>query len=463
MGQESRSVVADEDRASGAPLRGGQTPASAVIRVKAAQVDPLLAGNALTILVPIVPDRRAQLASLLSRIGTNIDTSSEMRFSALTTVHFMRWVVIDGAKPGDTAQLAFESNYDGTLQQHLVDLFTHGARCMHEIYRCCEGYPFAGLSGLVPAQYEQAIGYLEGQEVPYAAFYVGRRGKSASRICAESKLREAIEAFLDGFGADPMRSFGSAEAVYDAIVRHLGETHAAELAALARPAPAPPRRTWLPVLGRGLLALPALPLAALLYPLLRAKEASDVEESFDVLPAQTRELMEREDFQVQNQLTHLVPVKPGLVRALVLRAVFLAIDTLARFYYNQGDLGGLATIHYARWVLIDGGKRLLFFSNYDGSWERYLGDFIDQAHVGLTAVWSNTQGFPRTKNLIFDGAEDEERFKAWTRTYQIPTQLWYSAYKHLTVPNVANNGAICAGLLRKPATAQELERWLALL
>jgi hypothetical protein len=463
MGYESRSVVADGERASRPPQPAGQPPASAVVRVKATRVDPLLVGNALTLVVPIVPERKAQLTRLLVRIGTSIDGSSEMRFAELTTVHFMRWVVIDGASPGDTAQLAFESNYDGTLQQHLGDLFTHGARCMHEIYRCCEGYPFAGLSELGTGQSEQAIEYLAGRAFPYAAFYVGRRGKSASRICTEAELRDEIEVFLDSFGADPMRSFGSPEAVYDAIVRHLSETHAAELAALARPAPAPPKRSWLPVIGRGLLALPALPLAVLLYPLLRAKEASDLEESFDGLPAQARELMEREDFQVQNQLTHLVPVKPGLVRALVLRTVFFAIDTLARFYYNQGDLGGLCTIHYARWVLIDGGKRLLFFSNYDGSWERYLGDFIDQAHVGLTAVWSNTQGFPKTKNLIQHGAEDEERFKAWTRTYQIPTQLWYSAYKHLTVSNVANNGEICAGLLRKPATTQALERWLALL
>jgi len=182
-----------------------------------------------------------------------------------------------------------------------------------------------------------------------------------------------------------------------------------------------------------------------------------------VPPEQTRLLAEREDFQVQNQLTHVVAVKPGPFRLLTARFVLYAITTLARFFYNQGNLGGLSTIHYARWVLIDGGKRLLFFSNYDGSWERYLGDFIDQAHTGLTAVWSNSQGFPRTKNLVDEGATDEERFKAWTRAHQIPTQLWYSAYKHLTVPNIGQNSRICAGLIDKPATREALERWLELL
>src|SRR4029434_9514512 len=118
------------------------------------------------------------------------------------------------------------------------------------------------------------------------------------------------------------------------------------------------------------------------------------------------------------------------------------IDILARYRFNQGDLDGLNTIHFARWVLIDEGKRLLFFSNYDGSWERYLGDFVDQEHIGLTSVWSNTEGYPKTTNLMFEGATDEERFKAWTRAHQIPTQLWYSAYPQLTTPNIGRNARI---------------------
>jgi hypothetical protein len=463
MGHESQPVVI-EARSSADEPHGVQPPSSAVFRTaRSVSVDPLLTGSALTLVVPVLAERREELTRLLTRVGTNIDAAAEMRFAALSSVHFLRWVVLDGVSPTDPPILIFESNYDGTLDQHLSDLFACGSRLVHEVYRCCQGYPFARLAELGGEQEQAAIVYLKRHSLRHSAFYVGRRGKSARRICAEAALRDAIQTFLDEFGCDPMRAFGDAEAVYAAIVRHLALTHPAELAELERPAPAPPERSWRPVIWRGLLAAPGLPLAALLYPLLRIKEATDSEESYDVLPAQTRELTEREDFQVQNQLTHLVRVKPGRVRALTLRAVFLAIDVLARFYYNQGDLGGLATIHYARWVLIDGGKRLLFLSNYDGSWERYLGDFIDQAHVGLTAVWSNTEGFPKTENLVQRGAEDEERFKAWTRAHQLPTQLWFSAYKHLTVPNVARNSQICEGLVRRPATAQALERWLALL
>lgn len=432
---------------------------------RAVAVSPALTGNALTIVRKIAPAREAELASLLTRMGMNIDSTPEMAFDRLTTVHFLRWVIIDGVTESEPAQLAFESNYDGTLDQHLDDLYLHGARCLHEVYRCCEGYPFPDSESLRGEDHERAKAFLKQGAIDHEAFYVGRRGKSARRIRAESAIRNAIQGFLDGLGSNPMRHFqNNPETAYSEILKHLKAHHLASFEQLLEPAPPAPEQELAPiVLGAAALLPPLIPLLPVLYPLLRYKEETDQPESFDGLPEQTQGLLEREDFQVQNQLTHLVAVKPGPFRLLTLRLVFYAINTLARFYFNQGNLGGLSTIHYARWVLIDGGKRLLFFSNYDGSWERYLGDFIDQAHVGLTAVWSNTQGFPKTSNLIHEGATDEERFKAWTRAHQLPTQLWYSAYKQLTVPNIEQNALICAGLIQKPATRQALERWLMLL
>jgi hypothetical protein len=133
---------------------------------------------------------------------------------------------------------------------------------------------------------------------------------------------------------------------------------------------------------------------------------------------------------------------------------------LAREFFTRGSLGGISSIHFARWVLIDEGRRLLFFSNYDGSWESYLGDFIDKAALGLTSIWSNTEEFPKTKFLLFKGARDEERFKAWTRAHQIPTQLWYSAYPDLTVQNILASRKICAELRRGLKKDREIDRWL---
>ena len=92
--------------------------------------------------------------------------------------------------------------------------------------------------------------------------------------------------------------------------------------------------------------------------------------------------------------------------------------------------------------MIDKGRRLLFVSNFDGSWENYLDDFIDKASPGLTAIWSNTVGFPKTSWLVLDGARDGSRFKANARDKQTYTNVWYSAYKQLTVQTIDNNSAI---------------------
>jgi hypothetical protein len=431
------------------------------------EIDPKLSGSAVTLLHRVLPERKAELVKLLEQMGKDIDGTRDIPFNQLRTVHFMRWVVVEPAAPDEPAQLMFESNYDGTLEQHLGELLQRGAAGMHQIYRCCAGYPQHGAQQLLDSQHAGVSTFLRSGQLPYAAFYVGRRGRSARRIVLEGQLRDAIQRFLDGLGAAPLRSLGGEpRAAYDAIVAHLEGAHAEplrELRELDRRMPPPPERSLPELLLRVPLYLPLIPLLPVLYPWLRKLEKSDVPLQLDVLPEQTSALAQREDFQVQNQLTHLVAVKPGLFRQQLLRLVLASINLLARFYFNQGELGGLATIHFARWVLIDGGRRLIFFSNYDGSWERYLGDFVDQAHVGLTAVWSNTVGFPRTKNLVQDGATDEEHFKNWTRQHQIPTQLWYSAYPQLTVPNVGRNGEICAGLLRAPASAEQLTRWLELL
>jgi hypothetical protein len=154
------------------------------------------------------------------------------------------------------------------------------------------------------------------------------------------------------------------------------------------------------------------------------------------------ELLRKEDIYAQNQLTHLVRVKPGLLHRITLKNVLFVVDVTARHFYNEGNLAGIPSIHFAHWVLLDGGKRLLFLSNYDGSWESYLSDFIGMVAYALTAIWSNTEGFPRTHWLFGGGAAQEERFKQWTRAHQIPTQVWYSAYPNVTVPNITNNTAI---------------------
>ena len=431
--------------------------ASGVVPTRAATLPGSPAGRAFTGLTKVRTGREAELSAYLTQLGTNIQSSTDIAFSELRRVHFCRWLVVR-----DTAGepwLAFESNYDGLLDDHLRELIQVGARGVHRIYRECEGYPLREAEAIGPADERSVLSFLQDKSIDSAAFHVGIHGKTAERIRRESEIRDVIENFVDQRQASGAWDLSQPDQIYDEIVEHLAMVGGLEDAMEKQPAVTESRVfSW--VLRALPVAVSLLPLVPILYPLLLVHEAIDEEDEVAPEPPRVRDLADREDFQVQNQLTHLVDVKPGLFRQGVLRLVLWVIDLLARYQFNQGALGGITTIHFARWCFIDDGKRLLFFSNYDGSWESYLGDFIDKAATGLTGVWSNTKGFPRTISLVFRGATDEERFKSWTRTHQVTTQLWYSAYPELTVFNIQENAKICAGLAERPATPEAMLAWL---
>src|SRR5262249_34992079 len=118
------------------------------------------------------------------------------------------------------------------------------------------------------------------------------------------------------------------------------------------------------------------------------------------------------------------------------------------------------SIHFARWTVLDGWRRAIFTSNYDGSHASYMDDFINIVAFGLNASFSNAIGYPRTQFLFFSGAKREEEFKDYNRRRQIPSQVWYSAYDRLSTANIDNNALIRSGLFGT-MTAPEAQRWLS--
>ena len=164
--------------------------------------------------------------------------------------------------------------------------------------------------------------------------------------------------------------------------------------------------------------------ALLAYLVFRRRENRELPEDLPPDPAAVERIVARENYAAQNHLAAVSVMKSGVLRGLAVRFVFAAIAQLATHLYRPGWLGTLGTIHFARWVTVPGTRDLLFLSNYGGSWESYLEDFITKAHNGLTGVWSNTLGFPRTSNLIQFGARDGDRFKRWARRQMVPTGCW---------------------------------------
>lgn len=120
------------------------------------------------------------------------------------------------------------------------------------------------------------------------------------------------------------------------------------------------------------------------------------------------------------EMTLINPIKPGQGPALR-----TALSTI-----KPEVVRAIETIHFARWFLIDDDTRLVFTSNFDGSWEDYMGDFVTRLPDGLDLIWSHCVDYPEA------GCRDFPKFSAWVDKYQIPTTLWYAAYPAATVKDV---------------------------
>ncbi|MBT2407514.1 hypothetical protein, partial [Streptomyces sp. ISL-21] len=281
-----------------------------------------------------------------------------------------------------------------------------------------------------------------------------------------ARLREAIEEFLDQRGT--ALSGMSPPRVRAAIQKFVTDR---EDLAWARSRPAPPALWWRVRQTAHLICVPVvalvlLPLFAFALPvwavLLRLQELRDVPSRARPDRDHMRELAAYEDFVAQNPFTAVGQVKRGRFRQATLTAILFVVDYGVRHFFKRGNLAGVKTIHFARWLFIDDKRRVIFASNYDGSLESYMDDFIDKLAWGLNAVFGNGSGYPRTRWLVFGGAKDELAFKHYLRSHQLPTQVWYSAYDTLTTHNLDTNARIRAGLFANLSPA-ETEAWLALL
>jgi Dyp-type peroxidase family len=160
----------------------------------------------------------------------------------------------------------------------------------------------------------------------------------------------------------------------------------------------------------------------------------------------------------QSHIISCSDFKPGPLRRLTFAFAMWGIKVFATHYTRSGFILTMGTIHFARWLRLPDAEKLIFFSNYDGSWESYLEDFITKAHEGQTAAWSHGVGFPPARNLVQEGAKNGDLFKRWVRRQQRLTHVWYSALPDLTLDRIRAQGLIHHGLARAAdeAAAQDL-------
>src|SRR5882672_12460317 len=151
-----------------------------------------------------------------------------------------------------------------------------------------------------------------------------------------------------------------------------------------------------------------------------------------------------------------------------LRLIFFLLGAIKPL---QNDLKNLSFIHFARWVIVPraGFPRLseqqpvedlrydymLFFSNFNGTWNQYIDAFSAVLSGGLNLIWRWSEKFP--------GSVPVTPFKQYIARCQFDTDYYYSAYPYATTNDVkaAHRVQIALDTLKKETagkTPQEFEQ-----
>jgi hypothetical protein len=277
--------------------------------------------------------------------------------------------------------------------------------------------------------------------------YLGPRGLLASLVALLLPMALVLHFVLDG--------------VLTAV--HL-LTHLKAIELLRR---APPLWGWLPAADAVVLLLVAFVVigglllawgAALTGPIKTLLQAVDTPRLHRTEAAQqSHPSIDANAAELRDRVNHMISVtdlqEGSSLRVVALRLVLWLVGLLGRTYFVDGLLGTARGIHFGHWHLIDGGRRLLFCSNYDGSFGGYLDEFISGASQGINLIWRWTElnprlpaiapqrgqmpqpgvqrfrRFPPTLLGIFRGCRHELWFKAFARDSMVPHLYRFEAYR----------------------------------
>lgn len=397
----------------------------------------------LTVLAPLRPGADIALRGVLRAIGDDIkgkhlpsSPRPHIAFERSRAIHFARFAILNDPDRGaGRMRLLYASVYDGNLDSHLAELVSITTD-MAAIWGGCEGYAGADSFTLFITQHRQDA----------AAYYIAFRDETvasiqraiALRLDAQAhdervalpvtepslglgealrRIKRALPLPLDGARAIARYGFTIVFEAVKKITAGLDRYLVFRLFNWFTRNRMPPMRSNFSSVVLDNCALPQ-PLVA-----------------GDEIPSTVADLPPgfREDVVTQNQLTLVSVITPGKVGQV--RAVMAAIDAFSARLTPPGSLIGISTIHFVRWFVIDGGRRLMMVSDYDGSWESYIDEFAEMILSGLDAIWGTALGYPP------DGARDLPAFKRFLRNHQVPSEVFFSAYPQATVLNLINDTA----------------------
>lgn len=383
----------------------------------------------IAVLAPIKEGQEESCRQLLEGINTGADGTITIDFAKQNRTHFTRFVILPDYDRGKTQKrLLWTAIFDGDQGTFFRDMRDNTSD-IDALWKHCVDYPGKNFY----------VDYMEERNNPTGTFLKGHRFETVQSIQKYLAFRDDI---IQRFDVPPAKQANLLKSV-----------------PRSGPIVAQGRSIWERVadfftrIWRLILLLPAI--VRLLrfgvgkvreayhwvygpFQLDRAYSDAPVDRSGpcvpfgpgdEVVPCKEEDALPifLDRGMVQNQMTILTVNDPVYLKRQ--EAVLELIDILAALPFG-GRNSGIPTIHFGRWLMIDGGRRMLFLSNYDGAWQTYIGDFVDKASRGLNAFWGGSYGWRNATTL------DIELFKEGIRCHQTRASYFYCAYPQATVVNI---------------------------
>lgn len=370
------------------------------------------------------------LEEVLGEVQADFAANPHVRLAASPRTHFARWNVVSDDENG--ARLLFTANFDGRRDDYLAELAAVGPG-LGEIWGRCVGWQGAGRLG----------DFASGSACTLRGVYDAFPGETVGRIRDYVAIRRAVEDFLDLGDVADFLDAGECTPFLDLVARV--------------PAPVSIERAALRLLAqagegvRGALLAQYLKAAKAFAQQGRAKSYPLVREGAPPGATELELDVPVSRAAVQNEMTVLSDVIPD--RLVRLRLGLAASVPLTRWGWPPGQFADVGTLHWFGWSLIDGGRRLLFVSVFDGSWQRYLQDFINKIIWAIDAIWGNTRDYPPA------GMKDVVGYTGWIIDHQHPAKVLYSAYPQETAMSLINDRLLSRDLGRA-FDRDAVERWL---
>lgn len=383
-------------------------------------------------------------------------------FDQIENLHFASLFIYDD--PNEGSFLCLEANVDGEAARFLEQLAGGRVEFLTELFAHCQGFTERSDRGLVAY-------WTERLHRPQAAHVAGFN-LSRPRILADAEVRRVVESVL-GDGRVKLAPDAATARVLEALESDaltsgkwdLIDDPGFEIGVLRR------RFLWLQL---GVTLIAYIPLA--FFVLFFERSARQDEERPDLPLVASQKA--NEDLIPTNHMVSVVHLhsstrKPGenrfdgwlrwigaVSRRLTKRVAFFLLQTLAAMAFREGRLGSIGSIHFAHWAMANHDRRLVFVSNFGGSWDSYLDDFTLKASRGLTLAWGHGVGFPKSWFSIFSGAAQGPEFIDWARRSMVPTLVWYHGYPQLSASRVVTNRKLRQALQQLKASGGKDATWL---